>query len=160
MTLQIRPAPVRKSITVNADAARAFEVFAGRIGSWWPHTHTIGSSPQKNIVLEPRAGGRWFERATDGTICLWGHVQVWDPPSRLVLLWQIGSNWKYDDDFSTEIEVRFVTLGPAQTRIEFEHRQLERFGEKADAQRQTMDGGWGSILELYKARTQAAADVR
>ena len=73
-----------------------------------------------------------------------------------MLLWQIGSNWKYDDDFSTEIEVRFVTLGPAQTRIEFEHRQLERFGEKADAQRQTMDGGWGGILELYKARTEAA----
>ena len=84
-------------------------------------------------------------------------MQVWEPPSRLVLLWQISSDWKYDETFSTEVEIRFVTLGPAQTRIEFEHRQLERFGEKAAAQRQSMDGGWSMILELYKARANAAS---
>src|SRR5882724_8769162 len=150
-------APVRKEIVVETSQARAFRVFTEEHGAWWPlATHHIGEKAAETAVIEPRAGGRWFERAADGTICLWGQVQVWEPPSRLVLLWQISSAWKYEEDFSTEIEVRFVTLGPAATRIEFEHRQLERFGEKAAAQRESMDGGWGKILDLYVARAKAA----
>jgi uncharacterized protein YndB with AHSA1/START domain len=150
--------PIRKSFVVDATPERAFRVFTEEHGAWWPlATHHIGEKAAETAVIEPRAGGRWFERATDGTICLWGHVQVWEPPSRVVLTWQIGSDWKYDDNFSTEVEVRFVTLGPAQTRVEFEHRQLERFGEKAPAQRQSMDSGWGRILELYATRARAAS---
>jgi uncharacterized protein YndB with AHSA1/START domain len=152
MTLHvIRPAPVRKSITVNADAARAFEVFASRIASWWPRSHTIGSSPQKDIVLEPRAGGRWYEIGEDGSQCNWGKVLAWDPPARLLLAWQIDGNWKYDPDLVTEVEVTFTPLGEDTTRVDLEHRNLERFGDKIEPVRNAIDsdGGWTQILKSY-----------
>ena len=155
MNLQIRPAPVRKSVTVNADAARAFEVFAGRIGTWWPHSHTIGSSPQKNIVLEPRAGGRWFEIGEDGSECNWGKVLAWEPPARLLLAWQIDGNWKYNPACVTEVEVNFTALGATQTRVDFEHRHLERLGENAAAIREMLNSGWGGLLELYSASARS-----
>lgn len=152
MTLHlIRPAPVRKSITVNADAARALEVFAGRIASWWPHSHTIGSSPQKNIVLEPRAGGRWFEIGEDGSERTWGKVLAFEPPTRLLLAWQIDGNWKYDPDLVTEVEVTFTPVGKDTTRVDLEHRNLERFGDKIEPVRNAIDaeGGWTQIMKLY-----------
>lgn len=147
---------IRKSFEVETTAERAFRVFTEEHGLWWPlATHHIGDEVPVTAVIEPGAGGRWYSRNADGTIVMKGRVKTWEPPSRLVLLWQINADWKYDEDFSTEVEVRFVTLGPAATRIEFEHRQLERFGDKAAAQRQSMDGGWGKILELYAARAKA-----
>jgi len=112
-------APIRKSLVVEASRERAFRVFTEEHGAWWPlATHHIGKKPAETVVIEPRAGGRWFERATDGDTCLWGHVQVWDPPNRLVLLWQVTADYAYDEAFSTEVEVRFVVLGPALTRVE------------------------------------------
>jgi hypothetical protein len=148
--------PIRKSLVVETTPQRAFRAFTEEQAAWWPlATHHIGKTAPETAVMEPQAGGRWFERAADGTICPWGRVKVWDPPSRLVLDWQITADWAYDPSFSTEIEVRFVALGPAKTRIEFEHRQLERFGERAPAQRETMDSGWGGILDLYAARAAA-----
>ena len=109
-TLTIRPAPVRKSITVKADAARAFAVFTGRIGSWWPRSHCIASSPQKDVVLEPKVGGRWFEIGEDGSQCNWGMVLAWEPPLRVLLAWQINANWKYDPELVTEVEVTFTPV--------------------------------------------------
>jgi uncharacterized protein YndB with AHSA1/START domain len=148
--------PIRKTLLVDVTPQRAFRAFTEELAAWWPlATHHIGKTAPVTAVIEPRAGGGWFERAADGTICMWGHVQTWEPPSRLVLLWQITADWTYDPSFSTEVEVRFVALGPAKTRIEFEHRQLERFGERAPAQRQSMDSGWGGILDRYAAATAA-----
>jgi len=150
--------PIRKSFVVEATPERAFRVFTEEHGAWWPLvTHHIGDQVPETAIIEPGAGGRWYARNTDGSIVMKGRVQTWEPPTRLVLLWQITADWVYDEDFSTEIEVRFVTLGPAKTRVEFEHRQLERFGDRATTQRESMDGGWGTILELYRARTQTSA---
>jgi uncharacterized protein YndB with AHSA1/START domain len=151
MNLQIRPAPVRKSITVKADAAHAFAVFTGRIGNWWPHTHTIGTSPQKAIVLEPREGGRWYEIGADGSQCNWGKVLAWEPPTRVLLAWQINADWKYDPDLITEVEVTFTSLGRDLTRVDLEHRNLERFGDKVETVRTAIDseGGWTQIIKLY-----------
>jgi hypothetical protein len=85
MSATITPAPVRRTIRVKAAPARAFDVFTTRIGSWWPHEHSINkSSPQKEVVVEPRVGGRWFERGEDQSECQWGRVLVWEPPARLV----------------------------------------------------------------------------
>jgi hypothetical protein len=158
MTLQtIRPAPVRKSITVKANAARAFEVFTGRIGSWWPRTHCIGASPQKDVVLEPRAGGRWFEIGEDGSQCNWGKVLAWEPPGRVLLAWQIDGNWKYDPDLVTEVEVTFTPLSPDTTRVDLEHRNIERFGEKIEPIRTMIDSenGWSGILKVYAQAAEA-----
>jgi uncharacterized protein YndB with AHSA1/START domain len=153
----IQPAPVRKSITVKTDAARAFEVFTGGIGRWWPRSHRIGSSPQKDVVMEPRIGGRWYEIGEDGSQCNWGKVLAWEPPVRLVLAWQVGPDWKYDPDFITEVEVRFTPLSEGETRVDLEHRNLERFGDKIESIRAQIDSqnGWTAILKLYAEAAEA-----
>jgi|SRR5215469_2605634 len=158
-TTTIRPAPVRKSITVKADAAHAFEVFTARIGSWWPRSHSVGSSPQKNVVVEPRAGGRWYEIGDDGSQCNWGKVLAWDPPSRLLLAWQINGDWKYDPSLVTEVEVRFTALADGETRVELEHRNIERFGDKVESMRTAIDseGGWTAIVKLYAEAAERTA---
>jgi uncharacterized protein YndB with AHSA1/START domain len=154
----IRPAPVRKSITVKADAARAFAVFTGRIGSWWPRSHCVASSPQKDVVLEPKVGGRWFEIGEDGSQCNWGKVLAWEPPVRLLLAWQINADWKYDPEFITEVEVRFTALAAGETRVDLEHRNLERFGDKIEDVRSKIDSpnGWSGILKIYAEVAEAA----
>ncbi len=151
MNQTIAPAPVRKSVRVDAPPQRAFEIFTAGIGRWWPKTHHIGTSDLDKHVIEPRTGGRWFERGVDGAECEIGKVLVWDPPSRLVLNWQLNPDWKFDADLITEVEVRFSPDGTGATRVELEHRNLERFGSRADAFRQQIDSpeGWGGLLQLF-----------
>lgn len=148
--------PVRKEITIAAPQAHVFRVFSEGIDSWWPREHHIGSSPLKRAVLEPRAGGRWYAECQDGTEVETGKVLAWEPPGRLVLAWQITGEWKYDPNFSTEVEVTFTALGPKQTRVNLEHRQLHRFGVTGPQTRAMLDaeGGWGTLLSLLaKAAT-------
>jgi uncharacterized protein YndB with AHSA1/START domain len=149
---------VRKEITVEASQARAFDVFTREHGAWWPlATHHIGSAAAETAIIEPHAGGRWFERAADGSECDWGRVLVWDPPGRLVLAWEISADWKHDESIDTEVEVRFVSLGPARTRVELEHRRLDRYGAAAEQMRGIFDSenGWTNILRLFVARAHA-----
>jgi len=155
----ITPAPVRKSVRVQAPPARAFEVFTAGIGRWWPKSHHIGAAELDTHVIEPKSGGRWFERGIDGVECEVGKVLVWDPPSRLVLAWQLTADWKFDADLITEIEVRFLPDGKNATRVELEHRNLERFGQRAAAVRRQIDApdGWGGLLQLF---AQSAAQPR
>lgn len=151
----ISPAPVRKSLVVTADVQRSFQAFTSRMGSWWPRTKTIGASPPVAVIIEPRPGGRWYERGEDGSECEWGKVLQWDPPARLVLAWQIDGNWKYNPSCITEVEVNFTVLSATQTRVDFEHRHLERLGENAQAVRDMLNSGWGGLLELYSASAQS-----
>jgi uncharacterized protein YndB with AHSA1/START domain len=149
---------VRKEITVEASQARAFDVFTREHGAWWPlATHHIGSAAAETAIIEPHAGGRWFERAADGSECDWGRVLVWDPPGRLVLAWEISADWKHDESIDTEVEIRFVSLGPARTRVELEHRRLDRYGAAAEQMRGIFDSenGWTNILRLFVARAHA-----
>jgi len=149
---------VRKEITVEASQARAFDVFTREHGAWWPlATHHIGSAAAETAIIEPHAGGRWFERAADGSECDWGRGLVWDPPGRLVLAWEISADWKHDESIDTEVEVRFVSLGPARTRVELEHRRLDRYGAAAEQMRGIFDSenGWTNILRLFVARAHA-----
>jgi uncharacterized protein YndB with AHSA1/START domain len=150
MSTQIRPAPVRKSIFVNASPDHAFEVFTSGIGRWWPKSHKIGSADLDRPVIEPRPGGRWYELDVDGSQCEIGKVAVWDPPARLVLIWQLTPEFAYDPQLITEVEVLF-TPEDGGTRVDLEHRDLERMGEKADAMRETVSGpgGWPALLQLF-----------
>jgi uncharacterized protein YndB with AHSA1/START domain len=152
MTTTITPAPVRKSIRVKAPPTRAFEVFTAGMGRWWIKTHSINASPLADVIIEPRAGGRWFERGEDGSECPWGHVIAWEPPSRLLLAWQIGGDWKFDPDLVTEVEVRFTPERDG-TRVDLEHRNIERFGANADAIRAAFESpeGWGGLLDSFAA---------
>lgn len=144
-------APIRKQIVVEAPQERAFRVFTENLDTWWPREHHIGKAELKEAVLEPRVNGRWYEKGVDGSECDWGKVLVWEPPRKLVLAWQITGMWQFDPTFSTEVEVTFTAEGPKRTLVEFEHRQLERFGESAAATRGMMESGWGKMLDVYAA---------
>lgn len=147
MNVRIIPTPVRKSIVVKAGAERAFAVFTGGMGRWWNRAHHLGASPLKDVVVEPRKDGRWYEVNEDGSICEWGRVLAWDTPRRVLLAWQIDGDWKYDPAFVTELEIRFVPDGDG-TRVDLEHRNLDRYGAKAEAVRASLDSDDGWNLEL------------
>ena len=99
---RIKPAPIHKTGEVNAPIDRAFRVFTARMGEWWAKDFSINrGSPQKDVIIEPRAGGRWYEVAEDGTECPWGRVLEWNEPRRVVLAWQINAEWSYDPAFET-----------------------------------------------------------
>jgi uncharacterized protein YndB with AHSA1/START domain len=153
--------PVRKEIVVEAPVERAFRVFTDRFDSWWPRDHHILEAPLAQAVLEPRAGGRWYEIGDDGSQCDWGKVLVWDPPKRLVLAWQLNGQWQYDPGLVTELEIRFVPLGAMQTRVELEHRDMERLGDMAAATRSALDSpqGWITHLTRFAAAATAPENV-
>lgn len=146
---------VRKQITVRGSQERAFAVFTEFQTRWWPQDKQLGAQPMQEVVLEPRQGGRWFERAADGSECDWGHVRVWDPPARVVLVWQISAQWAYDAALNTEVDVRFIPEAPERTRVELEHRGLEAYGEGAAEMRAIFDspGGWTGVLDSFAAVT-------
>jgi len=146
---------IRKQLTVDVPVERAFRVFTANMGAWWPKDHHIGASALKDCVIEPTVNGRWYEVDEDGATCDWGKVRVWNPPRRLVLIWQLGPEFKYDPTLVTEVEVTFPFLGPGQTRVDFEHRKIERFGEAAERLRRDMDRGWGHILESFVSTAAA-----
>lgn len=154
MTAQIRPAPVRKSIRVNATPDRAFDVFTSGIGRWWPKSHKIGQADLDRPVIEPRAGGRWYELDVDGSECELGKVAVWEPPSRLILIWQLTPEFSFDPDLITEVEVTFTPDGDG-TVVDLEHRDLERMGDRAEAMAETVGGpgGWPALLQLFADET-------
>jgi uncharacterized protein YndB with AHSA1/START domain len=144
--------PILKTISVQTTPARAFEVFTANMSRWWAPTHSINPTKAAiaEVVVEPRVGGRWYERGIDGSECDWGRVLIWEPPARLVLDWQIAQ-WKFDPALHTEVEVRFTALASGVTQVTLEHRQLERMGDIAADMRVRLGGGWGGLLERYAA---------
>jgi len=143
-------APVRKTVRVKATLTRTFEVFTAI--SWWPKEHSIlKGTRQQAVLIEPRAGGRWFERGEDGSECDWGKVLAWEPPRRLLLTWQLNGNFQVDPNLVTEVEVTFMPEGANLTRVELEHRYLERAGDTAAALRAGVDSpdGWAGLLKRF-----------
>jgi uncharacterized protein YndB with AHSA1/START domain len=151
--------PVRQSVTVPISADKAFALFTKGFSTWWPTGHHIGQADLAEAVIEPRAGGRWYERGVDGSQCDWGSVLVYQPPERLVLSWQISSAWQYDPDpaHASEVEVRFTETA-GHTLVELEHRYLERHGAGAEEIRKSVDssGGWADILQRFRQTAEAA----
>ena len=142
---------IRKQITVEVAQQRAFEVFTTQMGAWWNPDHHIGANPYADIVIEPHEGGGWYEVDTEGTRCPWGIVLAWEPPSRVLLNWQLNGQWTYDPEQLTELELRFTALSPSSTLVELEHRKLEGLGAgAADARVQFDDpAGWQGILHRF-----------
>ncbi len=151
---RITPAAIRKTIEVRAPIDRAFQVFASRMGGWWHKEHSIAQgTTQADVVIEPREGGRWYEMGADGSEHQWGRVIAYDPPRRLVLAWQLTREFKFDPQFETTVEVLFEERD-GMTIVQFEHRDLERMGAGAAQELEAMDGGWGMLLELFKAEAE------
>ncbi len=146
--------PVVRRVVVRAPPARAFALFAGRIGTWWPKDKHIGARPAVDVVLEPGVGGRWFERDADGAETQWGRVLAWEPPTphaegRMLLAWQIGADWRFDPGFETEVELRFTPVADG-TEVRLTHRRLERFGAHAERMAGMLGGGWPLMLGCFR----------
>ena len=156
MSKTIEIAPVHKTVVVNAAQARAFDVFINGIDRWWPKSHGIGSGPIVKQIIEPRQGGRWYSTHEDGSEAVSGHVQVWEPPHRVLFSWEISAQWKPDPKVASEVEVRFIAEGPTRTRVELEHRKFEALGaEGGQTMRGAVNGGWPGLLELFKTAAEA-----
>jgi uncharacterized protein YndB with AHSA1/START domain len=158
MGSSVQQAVVLKTVRVKAPIERAFSVFVEQMETWWPATHHIGSTPFEAIFVEPRVGGRWYERSANGDMCDWGTVLRWDPPHIVAFSWHLGPghdrpDWVFDPDMakSSEVEIRFTAEGAGATLVELEHSKLERHGEGYEQLRAIFDGpgAWVSILELY-----------
>jgi uncharacterized protein YndB with AHSA1/START domain len=154
----VEEAVVRKEVRVNVPIHRAFSVFVEQMETWWPTTHHIGKTPFETIFVEPRVGGRWYERDGEGHLTDWGTVLAWDPPHRVTFSWHLGPghdqpDWKCDPDIAkaSEVEIRFTSEGPGTTLVHLEHSKLERHGEGYEKLRDIFDGpgAWGHILGLY-----------
>ncbi len=147
---------IRRSIVVPAPPERAFAVFTSGMTAWWPSAHHIGSAPIAEIIIEPFAGGRWYTRHEDGSETYTGFVVAFEPPSRLVITWQIGADWKYDPALVTTVEVTVRGRGVGGTRVSLEHRDLDRFGPEAERMRMTFNepGAWTGTLRHSRGRSR------
>jgi uncharacterized protein YndB with AHSA1/START domain len=142
-------APIVHSVEVKASPARAFTLFTADFGKWRPAMMTIGASPAVTIQFEPKPGGAVFEQAQDGTATQWGKVLAWEPPSRLAFTWQISSQWTYDPDLMTEVEVTFEPAGEGRTKVTLVHSKLEAYGADAAKHSESLRNGWPGILAKF-----------
>ena len=156
MSTQSTAAPVRTSIVVEAPVQRAFEVFTQQMKTWWPEDHHLLDGEIVEMIFEPRAGGRVYDRATDGRELTWARVVAYEPPGRVVFTWDINPAWEIETDLerASEVEVLFVAESEDRTRVELEHRHLERHGDGWEGMHGAVasPGGWPKTLGAYAAR--------
>lgn len=146
---------VRRQIVVNAPPERAFQVFTERFGDFKPPEHNILGEPRVDVVFEPRVGGRIFDRGSGGNECTWARVLAYEPPHRVVFSWDISPRWQIETnpELTSEVEVRFTPEGGDRTRVELEHRNLDRHGPGWESVRDGVghDQGWALYLDRYAA---------
>ena len=152
---------VTASIEVDAVIDEAFKVFTQDMASWWPAEHHILQAPLKEMVFDARVGGDIYDVGTDGSECRWGRVLAYDPPSRIVFGWKVSPQWgiEEDPDRTSEVEVRFSEITASRTRVEVEHRHIERHGDGWEGMHQAVasEGGWPLTLHNFATRIAGTA---
>jgi len=151
----IKLTTIKKEVVVQASQDTAFKVFTEKMDAWWPKTHHVGKCPMVESVLEQKPGGRWYSRHEDGSEVNVGHILTWDPFRQVILAWQIDGNFQYVPELITEVAVDFIPDGPKTTRVILEHRDLQKLMGGAKVV-ESMDEGWGMIMNLYKKVTDEA----
>jgi uncharacterized protein YndB with AHSA1/START domain len=150
---QTRAMTVRHDIVVNAAQDRAFHVFTERFGDFKPREHNLLAVPVAGTVFEPRVGGHIYDRGEDGSLCQWARVLAFEPPDRVVFSWDIGPTWQVETDpaRTSEVEVRFIAEAADRTRVQLEHRHIERHGDGWQSVAAGVDGdaGWPLYLGRY-----------
>jgi uncharacterized protein YndB with AHSA1/START domain len=150
---QARPVSIRHDVVVNAPLERAFRVFTERFGDFKPREHNLMNVPIVETVFEGRVGGHIYDRGEDGSLCKWARIVAFEPPHRVVFTWDIGPTWQLETDptRTSEVEVRFTAESSERTRVELEHRHIERHGEGWQSVARGVDGdaGWPLYLGRY-----------
>jgi len=153
MNTPVSPAPVRQSVVVEAPIEHAFKVFTEQFGSFKPSEHNLLAVPIAETVFEPRVGGHVYDRGVDGSECRWARVLAYEPPNRVLLSWDISPRRQIETDpeKTSEWEVRFIAETPHRTRVELEHRKLDRHGDGRQGVRDGVAGdqGWPLYLQRY-----------
>ncbi|MFL5867704.1 MAG: SRPBCC family protein [Thermoleophilaceae bacterium] len=161
MSMQATETAVQTSIVVEAPPERAFQVFTQEMPSWWHPDHHILEGELAEMVFEPRVGGSIYDRGVDGTECRWATVLAYEPPHRVAFSWNITTDWKLETDpeRTSEVEVRFTPEGEGRTRVELEHRNLDRHGPGWEQMRDAVGspGGWIGGLERFAGYVGGAA---
>jgi uncharacterized protein YndB with AHSA1/START domain len=159
MTTQLAGTSVQTSIVVDAPVETAFDVFTRDIGSWWPREHHILGAELAEMVFEPHVGGHVVDRGVDGTESRWARVLAYEPPHRVVISWDISLQWQIESDHArtSEVEVRFISEDEDRTRVELEHRNLERHGDGWERMRDAVGSpdGWGVGLRRFAERLRS-----
>jgi uncharacterized protein YndB with AHSA1/START domain len=150
---QMRPTTIRHHVVVNAPLDRAFHVFTEKFGDFKPREHNLLKVPIEETVFEPRVGGHIYDRGVDGSLCKWARIAAYEPPNRVVFTWDIGPTWQLETDpaRASEVDVRFTAESAHRTRVELEHRHIERHGEGWESVAAGVDGdaGWPLYLGRY-----------
>jgi uncharacterized protein YndB with AHSA1/START domain len=153
MSASAEATSIRHEVVVDASVDRAFSVFTEDFGSFKPAEHNLLSVDIAETVFEPRAGGRLYDRGIDGSECNWARVLAYEPPGRVVISWDITPQWEIETDLekTSEVEVRFTAETPQRTRVELEHRNLDRHLEGWEAVREGVDSqdGWPLYLRRF-----------
>ena len=153
MTIQAQDTVVRSEVVVEAAVERAFQVFTQQFDRIKPRDHTMLAVEIAESVFEPRVGGRVYDRGVDGSECQWARVLAYEPPDRIVFSWDISPAWEIESDVSktSEVEVRFIAEAPMRTRVELEHRHLDRHGDGWEGVREGVrgDDGWPLYLDRF-----------
>jgi uncharacterized protein YndB with AHSA1/START domain len=156
MTTQAQGTSVLTQIVVEAPIERAFRVFTEDFGSFKPPEHNLLGAEIAETVFEPREGGQLYDRGVDGSECRWARVLAYEPPNRVVISWDINPRWQIETNLekTSEVEVLFVSEAPERTRVEVEHRNLERHGEGWEGMRDAVGspGGWPLYLQRFAER--------
>jgi uncharacterized protein YndB with AHSA1/START domain len=159
MSTQTSQTSVRHSIVVEAPIETAFSVFTDDFGSFKPREHNMLSVDIDETLFETHVGGNIYDRGVDGSECRWARVLAYEPPDRVVFSWDISPQWQIETDpgRTSEVEVRFIAEAPDRTRVELEHRNLERHGEGWEGVREGVggDGGWPLYLARFGERIAA-----
>ena len=152
---QAGTATVRRQIVIEASIERAFTVFIDRFGDFKPPEHNLLEVAIAETVFEPRVGGHIYDVGVDGRECRWARVLAYEPPQRVVFSWDIGPRWQLETepDNTSEVEVRWIAETPQRTRVELEHRNIDRHGPGWQAVRDGVahDAGWSLYLARYAA---------
>jgi uncharacterized protein YndB with AHSA1/START domain len=152
MTTPAAATSIRHEVVVKAPIERAFSVFTDDFGTFKPREHNMLSVEIAETVFEPRVGGDVFDRGVDGSECRWARVLAYEPPDRVVISWDISPQWQIETDLdkTSEVEVRFIAEAQDRTRVELEHRNLDRHRDGWEAVRDGVDGADGWPLYLHR----------
>lgn len=155
MTSSEQATSVTASIVVDVPVEHAFRIYTEQIHTWWNSDHVLLDAPLEAVVLEPGTGGRILARGTDGSECAWSRILDWDPPHRLLFSWDITLQWtiEADPDRCSEVDVTFTPVTAKQTRVQIEHRHLDRHGEGWESMATSVGAadGWAHDLKLFAA---------
>ena len=159
MSEQATATAVQTSIVVDAPIEEAFSVFTEGIDTWWPREYNLLDVDIAERIFEPRVGGQVYDRGTDGSECHWARVLAYEPPDRVVISWDISPQWQIetDPDKTSEVEIRFTSESANRTRVEIEHRHLDRHGDGWEGLRESLgsDGGWPGCIRRFGERIAA-----